>query len=91
MTPKTAKPNRRQYDALMCVCRGMTMKEAAIALSVSEKSIDNKLYRLKESMFMPKRNDLIRLAKSQKWIEYLIMPYEDIEPILVEKLIRGDF
>ena len=94
--PKTTlsvKPTRRQYEAMTMFALGFQAKEIAMELGLTPKTVRNHIETSANRFRIYKGNKvgMRSLCLSQNWIEYRIKPYEEIEPIWIDDLIRRNF
>ena len=61
----------READALKFTARGLTNKEAAARLGISEKSVETYRARATEKLALKSRADIVRFASAQGWLNEL--------------------
>jgi len=61
----------READALKLTARGLTNKEAAARLGISEKSVETYRARATEKLALKSRADIVRFASAQGWLNEL--------------------
>ncbi|MBG1232559.1 HD domain-containing phosphohydrolase [Aestuariivirga litoralis] len=65
---KTMELTPRELETLRCLCRGMSMKEAARALGISPKTVDNHIQAIHAKTGVRTRGGLILHALEQGWV-----------------------
>lgn len=65
---KTMELTPRELETLRCICRGMSMKEAARSLGISPKTVDNHIQSIHAKTGMRTRGGLILHALEQGWV-----------------------
>ena len=72
---------------------GFQAKEIAMELGLTPKTVRNHIETSANRFRIYKGNKvgMRSLCLSQNWIEYRIKPYEEIEPIWIDDLIRRNF
>ena len=83
-TTLSVRPTRRQYQVMTMIGCGFRLTEIASRLKLSyQTNIGNK--------FQIEAPEIRGFVISQKWVRFEIKPYDEIEPIPIEYLMRRDF
>ncbi len=62
---------KREMDCLFYLLRGKTMKEIAIALDISWRTVESYLYRIKSKWGCEKKNDIVDYAIANGFLNYI--------------------
>lgn len=91
---KKAKPSQRQYEILIMRAMKMTYREIQEKLSISQSTLRNHLTELMARFGCLSQEELIDLAKSQRWIQeeskgsgvvYRVKSYNEVGRVRIYK------